>query len=82
MKRTITIDVDDRAPEEELCGETCIGLGKGGICRMFNMQLEDSSYNKISGDDTKTVMYEDTKVIQAWKRCKQCIFVFYSLADH
>jgi len=81
MKRTITIDIDDRAPQEEFCGANCKGLGEGGICRIFNTKLDDSSYNKISSEDSKTIEVEDTKVIQAWKRCKQCILMFYSFGQ-
>jgi hypothetical protein len=80
MKRSITIEIDDRAPNEEYCGSSCKGFGKG-ICHMFNTKLEDYSDNIIVDFENNTIDSEATRVIHAWKRCEQCIKMFYSFVD-
>ena len=73
MKLCIEIEVDDRAPNEEFCGKGCIGFNKG-ICHIFNTKLEDYSGNNFN--DIKSGNTE-TQVIYEWRRCKQCIDLFY-----
>jgi hypothetical protein len=80
MKLSITIEVDDRLPNEEFCGIGCKGLGKG-ICHMFNIQLEDNSHNKIDNFNGQKITYDKTSVISEWKRCQQCIDMFYQFCD-
>jgi hypothetical protein len=80
MKLSVTIEVDDRVPEEELCGKGCKGLNKG-FCHIFNTQLEDDSRNKMTHDDNGTLRLEATREIFAWNRCKPCISMFYSFGD-
>ena len=77
MKFHITIDVDDRAPNEEYCGKNCKGLSKD-ICRFFNTKLDSFRENKISDLENDTILYEKTQEIHSWKRCKQCIELTYS----
>jgi len=74
MKLCIEIEVDDKAPNEEYCGEECKGLNKG-TCQIFNTKLEDDSSSKF--DDIKNGTAE-TQVIHGWKRCKSCIEMFYA----
>jgi len=80
MKLSITIEIDDRAPNEEYCGNNCKGLHKG-ICHIFNVQLEDYSVNKIDKFENNTLTCDETPKIDAWKRCEPCIKMFYSFAD-
>ena len=80
MKLSITIEIDDRAPNEEFCGSSCKGLNKG-ICHLFNIQLEDYSDNKIDGVVGQKIIHERMREIFSWKRCKQCIDMFYSFCD-
>jgi len=80
MKRSITIEIDDRAPNEEYCGKDCKGVGKG-VCHMFNTKLEDYSDNKITDFENNTIVYDEARIIHAWKRCEQCFKMFNSFAD-
>jgi len=74
MKRSITIEIDDRAPCIELCGKNCRFLGKEGYyCKLFDKDLEEYGHNKIENYDGKTVRYENVKVIDSWKRIGKCI---------
>jgi len=78
MKLCIEIEVDDKALNEELCGKGCKGLNKG-ICHIFNVQLEANSVNKI--DDISadgSLVYDEIKMFHEWKRCEQCIKLFYN----
>ena len=74
MKLCIEIEVDDSAPNEELCGKGCIGLDKTGNCQIFGTRLEADSNNRF--DDIKNGTTE-TQVINGWERCKVCIDKFY-----
>jgi hypothetical protein len=80
MKLRITIEVDDRAPNEEYCENRCKFLDKGR-CRLFDKDLEDYSDNKIAGTVAGTIVYEKIREIHAWKRCEQCIEMFYNFGD-
>ena len=73
MKFCIEIEVDDRAPNVELCGKGCKGLNKGN-CQIFDKVLEDDSSSKFNDIKNGTV---ETQVINGWRRCKQCIENFY-----
>jgi len=77
MKMVIEIEIDDRAPNEELCGEGCKGFNKG-VCHIFNTTLKDNSINIINNTRNGVITYDDTKKIDGWERCKQCIELFYS----
>ena len=80
MKLSITIEVDDRAPNEEFCGEKCKCL-KSGICKLFDIKLESYGDNKVDNMKNGTIVYEKTQEIHTWKRHKQCIDKFYSFCD-
>jgi len=80
MKKSITIEIDDRAPNEEYCGKDCKGLSKD-LCRFFNTKLDSFGENKMSEAENGTILYEKTQEIHAWKRCEQCFKMFYSFAD-
>ena len=80
MELSITIEIDDRAPNEEYCGSNCKGFNKG-VCHMFNTKLEDYSNNKIADFKNNTIVYDETRIIYAWKRNEQCIKMFNSFAD-
>ena len=79
MKRSITIEIDDRAPTFEYCGESCKFL-KSGVCLLFDVQLESDALNKAD-EQNGTVVYEKTQKILGWHRHKKCITVFYSFSD-
>jgi hypothetical protein len=76
MTLFIEIEVDDRAPVVEYCGEGCKCLNKG-ICHLFNAKLEDDSMNKIDDNKDGKIVFDETRTINGWKRCKQCIEIFY-----
>ncbi|GHV15970.1 hypothetical protein FACS189493_0870 [Spirochaetia bacterium] len=78
MKRSITIEIDDRAPEIEICGEHCKFLGKNGNCLLFNIELEDHSEHRITGDGKGKMSIEKPQELVGWRRHKQCIDVFYA----
>jgi hypothetical protein len=77
MEMSITIDINDAAPEIELCGEKCKFLKKG-YCELFGKQLEEHSHSKIDDFDGKNIVYEETSAFYTWKRYEQCIKLFYS----
>jgi hypothetical protein len=76
MELTITIEVDDRAPKEEYCGENCKFFVKG-YCNLFDERLEDDSYNKMDVSDDNKINLEKTKEIRGWRRNKKCVEHFY-----
>ena len=76
MKLSITIEVDDAAPNIELCGKNCKYLAKG-ICQLFGEQLTDFGHNKIDDFDETTIVYDKTQIIHAWYRSKKCVEFFY-----
>jgi len=78
MRMCIEIEIDDKAPNEELCGKDCKGLNRG-ICKIFNLQLEENSFNKINDMMADgTLVYDETRIFHEWKRCEKCINLFYS----
>jgi len=81
MNLSITIEVNDQAPKIELCGDNCKFLLKGN-CRLFKKQLEDYSHPKIEGySEGETIDYGKTQILSSWKRCEECIHIFYSYCD-
>jgi len=48
---------------------------------MFNIKLDDNSHNRIKNFDGKKITYDETSVISEWKRCQQCIDMFYQFCD-
>ena len=80
MKLSISIEIDDAAPNIELCGENCQFLKKGN-CQLFNIELEENGQRKIDDFDGKTIVYDDTVSFFSWKRNKKCIDIFYAFCD-
>jgi len=81
MKRSITIEIDERSPDIELCGKNCKFLGKEGyLCKLFDKDLEDYGHNKVKNHDG-TIVYENTIAIDSWRRDKKCIEVFSCFND-
>jgi hypothetical protein len=80
MKLSVTIEIDDRAPNEEYCGNNCKGFDEG-VCHIFNLKLKDYSVNKIDKFENNTLTCDETREIHAWKRCEPCIKMFYSFVD-
>jgi len=80
MKLSITIEIDDRAPDVEYCGENCKFLNRG-ICHLFNEKLNNDSLNKADESGDGTIVYEKTATILGWKRHRRCIEVFYGFGD-
>jgi|TergutMp193P3_1026864.scaffolds.fasta_scaffold25188_3 hypothetical protein len=77
MELSIAIEIDDRAPDIELCGTNCKYL-KNGLCELFGKQLDEYSHNKIDDFDGKNIVYEETSAFYTWKRYEPCIKLFYS----
>ena len=77
MERSITIEIDDKAPDIELCGTNCKYLIKG-FCELFGKQLDEYDHSKIDDFDGKNIVYEETTAFYTWKRYEQCIKLFYS----
>jgi hypothetical protein len=77
MKLSITIEIDDAAPEIELCGKNC-EYNKNGYCELFGKKLDEYSYKKIEDFDEKNIVYEKIPAFDAWKRYDLCIKLFYS----
>jgi hypothetical protein len=51
-------------------------------CHLFNKRLEDYSLNKIDDFNDGAIVYDKSSVIHAWKRCDECINIFYSFCDN
>lgn len=81
MNLSITIEVDNAAPEIELCGMNCKFISKEGKCKLFDIPLEDYSRNKIDDFNGKDIIYDNVKIIKNWERCAKCIHIFYSYGD-